>query len=669
MRTWRVALSSHHRDGPGPRGQVMVLFAISLLVLVLAVGVAVDGGFGLYEYRQAQNAADFASEGAATQLLANCGGPGAILSNAQVAFVIDDLVAKNSPSTAIPGGWGAYYLNSLGKTLTSPPSSSPIYVETPGTDSPASGNAPLGACGVYLTVTPQWPAFMAQVIGIARLKTAASAAAVNAITKGVGALTSIVALGEHGAHTIFEGGDGVFNVNGTIFDNSDGWLSHSQNTWSGPNGEVDVIDGKQSGTMNVEGNIDSYVSNPFDWCFSGSEPNAAPPAADGTNPTPPDLPYNIATCSANKTVIKYYNWQGNEHAQFTTDPLGGSPTPPVSSDAYCGTLGVTTNPATGTDSSNGATIYYPGIYNSPVVVSGNAEFYNCSQTLNPASASSYTSNAEAGMFFFTNGVALRPGAGQSITGYDVLLVTGKAIPDSAGGAFSQNIGDGEPAIGHGSGQCQLTLTYEECNNSYALSGANCGSEPAPTTSAAAGTNCNVDGNYENSVAAQGLNDSLEIGGQGTVTLTASTGTSFPWTDFLTWQLSGTTANVGLDSELGDSANMTLSGIIYDNSLQGGQDVSSSSSKEQYWDGNAGIPYLAGGMLIAGYGVAGGPNGTGFTCGTESGGVVSSTAGCSITIDGLAVVDEFQTEGFTSLNVTGSTYQIPGIKGTGAILTQ
>jgi hypothetical protein len=647
----------------------MVLFAISLLVLVLAVGVAIDGGFGLYEYRQAQNAADFASEGAATQLLANCGGPGAILSNAQVAFVIDDLVAKNSPSTAIPGGWGAYYLNSLGKTLTSPPSSSPIYVETPGTNSPASGNAPLGACGVYLTVTPQWPAFMAQVVGIARLKTAASAAAVNAITKGVGALTSIVALGEHGAHTIFEGGDGVFNINGTIFDNSDGWLSSSQNTWSGSNGEVDVIDGKQSGTMNVEGNIDSYVSNPFDWCFSGSEPNAAPPAADGTNPTPPDAPYNIATCSANKTVIKYYNWQGNEHAQFTTDPLGGSPTPPVSSDAYCGTLPVRTNPATGTDSSNGATIYYPGIYTSPVVVGGNAEFYNCSQTLNPASAPSYTSNAEAGMFFFNNGVALRPGAGQSITGYDVLLVTGNAIPDSAGSAFSQNTGDGEPAIGHGSGQCKLTLTYEECDNSYSASGAHCNSEPAPTTSAAAGTNCNADGSYENSVTAQGLNDSLEIGGKGTVTLTASTGTSFPWTDFLTWQLSGTTANIGLDSELGDSANMTLSGIIYDNSLQGGQDVSSGSSKEQYWDGNAGIPYLAGGMLIAGYGVAGGPDGTGFTCGTESGGVVSQTAGCSITIDGLAVVDEFQTEGFTTLNITGSTYQIPGIKGTGAILTQ
>lgn len=651
----------------------MVLFAISLLALLIGVGLAIDGGYGLFEYRQAQNAADFASQSAATQLLANCGGPGAVLSNSDVAAVIDDVVAKNSPSTAIPGGWTAYYLNSSGNTLTSPPSTSPIYVDTPGTDNPAPGNAPLGACGVYLTVRPQWPAFMAQVIGIARLKTAAAAAAVNAITKGVGALTSIVALGEHGAHTIFEGGSGVFNVNGTIFDNSDGFLSSSKNTWSGSHGEVDVVDGKQSGTMNVEGNIDSFVGNPFDWCFgtSGLEPNAAAPPADGTNPTPPDPPYNTATCNANATVIKYYNWSGNEHAQFTTDPLGGNPAPPTANDAYCGGLGVITNPPTSTDPLTGATIYYPGVYTAPVVVTGNAEFYNCSQTLDPTNASKYTSNAEAGMFYFDQGVALRPATGDTVTGYDVLLVTSAPIPDSAGGVFGQNVGDGEPAIGKGSGECTLTKIDEVCNNSASSgAGPDCGSEPAPNTTAGAGTNCNADGSYANNVAAQGLNDSLEIGGQGTVTLTASTGTAFPWTDFLTWQLQKDSkqtymANVGLDSELGDSSNMTLSGIIYDNSDQTGQDITGTLT-ERYWDGNAGVPFLPGGMLIAGYGVAGGSYGTGFTCGSVSAGY---TGGCNITINGLAVVDEFQTEGYSTFNITGSTYHIPGIKGTGAILTQ
>jgi len=662
----------------GQRGQVMVLFAISLLVLVLAVGLAIDGGFGLYEYRQAQNAADFSAEAAASALLPNCGGPGAILTNSQVASAIDDLVAKNSPSTNIPNGWNAYYLNSLGTPLTTPNT----YVNTPGTGSAEPGNAPLGACGVYITVSPQWPAFIAQIVGFTHLKTAAGAAAVNAITKGVGALTSIVALGEHGAHTIFMGGSGVFNVNGTIFDNSDGWLSSSENTWSGPDGEVDVIDGKESGTMNVEGDLESYVSNPFDHCFAGHEPNAPAPAADGSDPQPPDPPYNTATCSANNTTIQYYNWTGSEHAQFTSDPLGGNPPPPTPQDAYCGTALPKTNPPTGVDPSNSATIYYPGVYTKPVVITGNAEFYNCSQTLDPAAASTETTDASAGLFFFENGLGLQPGAGDTVSGSDILLVTENPIPDSAGGPYAHNQGDGEPAVGNGSGTCDLSLTSTACNNSYASTGAGCGSEPPPSSGGqmSAGYNCNPDGYFANSTSAQGLNDSFEVGGQGTVNLSASTGTGFPWTDFLTWQLqqapAGTvdasdnaiaegttlTANIGLDSELGDSADITLTGIVYDNSQQMGQNLSS----EQYWGGNAGIPFLPGGMLLAGYGIAGGTYGTGFTCGSISTGY---TGGCNITINGLAVVDEFQTQGYTTLNITGSTYHIPGIKGTGAILTQ
>lgn len=701
--------SNGPRRHPREHGQVMVLFALSLLALVVAVGLAIDGGFGLYEYRQAQNAADFAAQAAATQLLANCGGPGTVLTNAAVANVINDLVAKNSPSTQIPGGWSAFYLNGYQgpsgqptidpttglpyDTLTSPAgppgSGPPIYVNTPGTSTPASGNAPAGACGVYVKVTPQWPAFIAQIIGITHLKTAAGAAAVNALTKGVGALTSIVALGEHGAHTIFMGGSGVFNVNGTIFDNSDGWLNCSGSsdgnctsggTWSGPNGAVDVVDGKQSGTMNVEGNIDSYAVNPFDHCFAAPVPNAGPPGTYTLPPTPPELPYNTATCSANATTIKYYNWTGSEHAQFKSDPLGGNPAPPTPNDAYCGTSLPITNPPT--TSSGGATIYYPGIYTQPVIVTGNAVFYNCSQTLDPAAAASETSNASAGLFFFDNGLALRPAAGDTVTGSDILLVTENPIANTPKTVFQQNQGDGEPAIGNGSGTCDLTLAYAKCTNSFGSTGSDCGNESAPSPGGqiSGGTNCNPDGSFANPTGSQGLNDSLEIGGQGTVTLSASTGTTFPWTDFLTWQLqttpSGTvtpsgdsippgntlTANVGLDSELGDSANITLNGIVYDNSDQMGQNL----SHEQYWGGNAGIPFLPGGMLLAGYGIAGGDHGTGFTCGNIDKGY---TGGCNITINGLAVVDEFQTEGYTTLNITGSTYHIPGIKGTGAILTQ
>ncbi|MGH7641569.1 MAG: pilus assembly protein TadG-related protein [Candidatus Dormibacteria bacterium] len=655
----------------------MVLFAISLLVLVVAVGVAVDGGYGLFEYRQAQNAADFASVGAATELLANCGGAGPIMTNYQVAAVLDDLVSKNSPSTAIPGGWTAYYLDSTGNTLTSPPSTNPIYVDTPGTDTPASGNAPIGACGVYVTVTPQWPAFLTQLIGFTKLKTAASAAAVNAITKGDGTLTAIAALGEHGAHTIFEGGSGSFNVTGTIYDNSDGWLTTGKGTWSGSNGEVDVIDGKQAGTMNVQGDILSYVGNPFDHCFSGGDQVHTA---------------NTMACDVNtSTKITYLGWEGNQGSgpggkQQSADPLNTDPGPPPADDAFCGTQSITQSTYSATSGASpidegGIETYMPGIYTYPVVVTGNAEFYNCSQELNPTDASSLaTQSATAGEYYFEDGVALDPGSGDTVNGTGVLFVTAEPIPDSAGGTYANNTGDGEPPIGNGSGECDLELTYETCGNSYTTSpGPDCnGGEPAPVTLQAAGTNCNAVTDAANSVANQGLNYSLEIGGKGTVNLLCSVGTSFPWTDFVTWQLTPVSgqpiaaANTGLDGELGDTATINLNGIMYNNSVQVGQDLfdtlgESSKYVPQYWDGNAGIPYLPGGMLLAGYGVAGGAYGTGFTCGNVTTGY--SGSGCKITLTGLAVTDEFQTEGYSDFTILGSTYKLPGIQGTGAILTQ
>jgi uncharacterized protein YfiM (DUF2279 family) len=477
---------------------------------------------------------------------------------------------------------------------------------------------------------------MAQIIGFAKLKTAASAAAVNDYTKGAGGLTAIAALGEHGAHTIFEGGSGSFTVDGTIYDNSDGWLNTSKATWSGPNGEVDVIDGKQSGVMNVQGNIESYAANPFDHCFgeTGPEPSGAA----------------TVVCDVNtSTEITYEGWKGNDGSgtdsngnpngsQQTEDPLSTDPGPPPADDAFCGTASPTT--------------YSPG--QMPVLVSG-VEY----------------------------GAAIDPPTGYSVTGSDIMLVTETAIPDSAGGTFSSNTGDGEPAVGNGSGLCDLELTYETCGNSFSSAPSNmCSSEPAPVNTAAAGTNCNAETDVANSVSAQGLNYSLEIGGQGTVNLTASTGTGFPWTDFLTWQLtpgvgsgfpsnpagdpgapSGAgQANTGLDGEPSDSANITLTGLMYNNSDQTGQNL----SQPQYWDGNAGIPFLPGGMLLAGYGVAGGTYGTGLTCGNVTSGY---TGGCVIKLYGLAVTDEFQTEGYSSFTIYGSTYQLPGIQGTGAILTQ
>ncbi len=669
---WRGRLGARGRTAPRQRGQVMVLFAISLLVLVVAVGIAIDGGYGLYEYRQAQNAADFGAGAAAAELLPNCSDSGSQVDNATIASVIDDLVTRNSPSTSLLSGtgWVAYYLDSSGDPLYQPDSSDYFYVNTPGADTAEPGAAPTGACGVHVTVAPQWPAFMTQIIGFTTLKTAASAAAINAYTSGASNLTAIAALGEDGAHVIFEGGDGDFNVSGTIYDNSDGCLDSAKGC--SPNwilgGQYDVIDGKQDGIMNVQGIIQSYVSNPFDWCFSPE------PKGNGTSST-------TISCSANadNTKISYYAYDGSDGAgsgggQITGDP-SNLPAPPSPSNAECSGESETEalNPA---PSVSGSTkTYFPGVYTSPLLVDSkyNVVFDNCSQWADQSEP-----NPEAGMYFFEQGAVIQPPENYTVTGNDVLFVTAQAVPDSS---LAQNTGDGEPPVGSGSGECDLEDTYEWCGNpntggSNPLDSADCGTEPAPVATKAAGTNCNAATKNPNSTSDQGLDYALELGGKGTINLTASTGTGFLWSDFLTWQLSGpvsgdstvSAANVGLDGEESDTADINLTGILYNNSDQQGQ-----SSSPQYWDGNAGIPYLPGGMLLAGYGVAGGPDGTGFSCGsyesTNKASHLTPAGGCDIDITGLAIVDSFQTEGFSTFKITGSPYEIAGIQGTGAILTQ
>ncbi len=44
-----------------PRGQIIVVFALSLTLILFAVGLAVDGGNGLAQRRASQNASDFAA--------------------------------------------------------------------------------------------------------------------------------------------------------------------------------------------------------------------------------------------------------------------------------------------------------------------------------------------------------------------------------------------------------------------------------------------------------------------------------------------------------------------------------------------------------------------------------------------------------------------------------
>jgi Flp pilus assembly protein TadG len=647
----------------------MILFAISMVVLLVSLGVAVDGGFGLVQYRRAQNAADFAAEAAANDLLYNCtlGAYGtSAAAPAQIVSVINNFIGGNNSSvstTGTPYGWTADYLPAKGQTYAT---AQPVLV--PGTDT--AENLPTSAppCGVSITVTPKWPPFIAQLVGLTNWSAPASASAVNTGAPGSGPLTSIVALAENGEHVILQAGDGAFNIIGTIFDNANGCLSGNPgptcSSWndtgspysrSNP-GEWDVIDEKQSGAMSVQGEIESYVNAPFDTCFGG--------AAPGANQTAGTAPNTVASCSSGNETISYYDWVGSQGPQYTqaTDPVANEVPAPTPADAGCS--GASTN---GTSVKVGSTTYYyPGVYKSAVVATGNSVFLNCNQT--PINLSD-TSNASPGIFWFTDGVGIEPASGDTATGSDVLFVAQNPIPDSTSG-YTSNVGDGEPAIGNGSGYCDVTKTGETCQSynrhaNPACPNINVPNDPSGNSPdyASAGTNCNSAASSScigsgcfgpNSTTAQGLNDSVEIGGDGTVTISApQTGS---WEGFVVWQLASTEANIGIDAESGQNATVNLTGIVYDNSDPTGQDLSA----PQYWGGNSSLPFIAGGMLVAGSGLATAESGNTFTGDTLSGG--------KVTITGMATVDIFQTQGDATLKVTGSTFHLDGIQGSGAILT-
>ena len=146
----------------------------------------------------------------------------------------------------------------------------------------------------------------------------------------------------------------------------------------------------------------------------------------------------------------------------------------------------------------------------------------------------------------------------------------------------------------------------------------------------------------------GSNFSLIIGGAAgdEVTLTGPTSGAYGGTDgkpgIVLYQDPDTQANDGFDAEAGDAATIALNGVVYNASLA---DYGSEAPLE-YWDGvGGGVPFYAGGTLQAGYG-------TGWSDGP------AQSSG-SVTLTGTAVVDDFDTDGTTTMTLIGQPYTLPG----------
>src|ERR1700722_11193511 len=146
----------------------------------------------------------------------------------------------------------------------------------------------------------------------------------------------------------------------------------------------------------------------------------------------------------------------------------------------------------------------------------------------------------------------------------------------------------------------------------------------------------------------GDNFSLIIGGgqEDTVSLSGPTTGAYAaeskWTVLVLYQDPNTQANYGFDAEPGDSAQINVTGVVYDVSLSS----YGANAPLDYWDGvGGGIPFYSGGTLQTGYG-------TGWSSGPpESNGLV--------TITGTSVVDDFNTDGATKITIVGKPYSLPG----------
>jgi hypothetical protein len=443
----------------GERGQVAILFALLLVVIVGVGAIVVDGGYGFVQYRRAQNAADAASVAGADALMPACGSEGSV-ANAQVTATITDLIASNAPGAG--GAWQGSYLSQGGNALTGAPSLPDD-----------AGNAPTGACGVQVRVTPSWSPFLARIFGVTHLAAQASAAAVvgsSADAPPTGHSAGIAALASSGTHTIFGGGSGQFTVNGNIMDNSPG------NCGSTPGCYADTVDDFGSSATTINGQLDSVAPVALDPCFD---------PAGSTSATCPNHTSGTITYTA--------GMYGNLPPE--PDPLAYIP-PPVAADTAC------PGAAPQTFTSLPGAALTPGVYDFPVFLTGSATLSDCS--------------GSPGIYIFTAGLFICPGAGDAVTGSDVVLYD-DAVPP--GGPNTSNA-CGSPAKGGGPGG---------------------GATNGP--------------------------DGIFIGGNGSVTLSGAQ--SGLYEHMLLYQDRGAAANLGLDSYSADSATIQLTGAVYDNSESGG----------------------------------------------------------------------------------------------------
>jgi hypothetical protein len=406
------------------RGQIIVLAALVFTAVLSLGGIAVDGGNALYQYRLAQNAADFAALASTQALAPACPVQGSATVTAQtVTDVIVDVIVENAPDALSGGGgWTAVYTGEHGAILTSGSPATPIAIpgHAPAGDTNTPADAPAGACGTQVTVHPHFGTFIAGLMGFTSLTTTAVAKAVS--SPAIPPLTpGIVALAPKGGHTILGGGSGgaLFTVNGNIFDNS-----------SGTNNYSDTVDTFGTSQMWINGEIATVATGGFDPAYSGNY-QPVTPRQGGPSPTPADCE---ATGSGGHSPIFFYtsmcppttgSSQGYGGQAQINDPLAALSPPDPTLDGCSSDGNVMPSQTVPAPDGTDTIQLQPGEYSSAVVITGAVNV-----TFNPCGAN------EPGIYYFDKGLALCPAAGYTVSGANVLLYA--AGTGAAGGSCGQS---------------------------------------------------------------------------------------------------------------------------------------------------------------------------------------------------------------------------------------
>ena len=620
------------------RGAILVLFAIATPILIGMMALALDLGYGFVQTRRAQNAADFAAFAAAQQLNGStvCNGATAPPNMQQLVDIVQHVVSDNAPS--IGSAWTGQFIDDTGKPIKGSNFSS------------ASGNAGAfpapGACGVLVDATPAWSPFFAQILGINTLSGNGSSDVSNSIQ---GQPIGIVALNKVGPHETLGGGSGKFVVSGDMVLNTDvqnqPW-SVSSHGWEFD----DAVDAKTGSNLYVYGTIHTNNGTynkeplwPLDQCFSSQGPvgkgNGGGPAY-GSAPTPT----NVLSCSDNDSQVTVGYNAIDPTVAAINDPLqsAGSPPSPFNTSIACPGISAVTyssSPSSGT--------LLPGEYKNPVKITGSAQFDDCSGYAGEG--------AYPGIYRFDKGLWIDPQtAGETVTGSNVLLATNTPYPlagnvpgsTGSGGFVASGSGNGAPCLPKG------TMT----------SGPSGGGSPEPEVDGSAGSACSGtspttygviaygDSSFKQVSGLYGTGDNLSliVGGVSgtTVTLSGPTTGGYAGSNggagVALYQNATTQANYGFDAESGDAASINITGLVYNASLTN----YGASAPQDYWDGTGGgIPFYAGGTLQTGYGA-------GWSDGP-------APSGGTVTINGTCIVDDFNTDGGTTITIFGQPFSLPG----------